>query len=130
VRAFARAWAAATYAVQARLPEAFDRAEPDPAGRSSAAVVLRVSGAPMVQRNNGIPAGASPNRLAHVRVGLDRLVVRAYDRRAVADLAAGWAEADATAARLWPEADAFDLAEQAARDQIARLGGGVVPAAT
>jgi hypothetical protein len=126
VRAFAAAWAAAaTYAVQVRLPRVFDPVVP--ADTEHAGVLLRVSGSPAVQRVNGIPAGASPDGLPHVRVTLGSLVVRAYDRRAVTDLATAWAEAAGLAGRLWPEPDAFDRAERAVRDRIARRGAAAVP---
>ena len=82
--------------------------------------MLRLEGAPVRQQVNGIPPQATLTGLAHVRVALDRLVVHAYDLEAVRTWAQGWAQAKADAERLWPQPDAFDLAEQADQRRAAR----------
>lgn len=118
VVAYAAAWeVAADYAT--RLLPAAGRFEPTD-DRNRAALVLRLEGAPVRQQVNGIPAQATLTGLAHVRVALDRLVVHAYDLEAVRAWADGWAQAKADADRLWPQPDAFDLAEQADQRRAGR----------
>ena len=118
VAAYAAAWQVAAEYAPRLLPAAGLFAPTE--DRNRAALVLRLEGAPVRQQVNGIPAQATPTGLAHVRVALDRLVVHAYDVQAVRAWAEGWAQAKADADRLWPQPDAFDLAEQADQRRAAR----------
>lgn len=102
VQAYARAWRVATDYAPKILPAKSGRGSGD---HNPTGLVLRLSGTPVRQQVNGIPSGASPTGIAHVRVALDRLVVHAYDVEAVRDWAAGWAAAEADALRLWPAAE-------------------------
>jgi len=121
VRGFATAWCTAADFAPRVLPASVPTDDTQP-GRGSPGVLLRVEGSPVRQRVNGIPAAASHNGLAHVRVGLDRLVIEAYDTESVHGWARCWAHAERVACRLWPESDAFDQADARERADIAKHG--------
>ncbi|MGQ0632498.1 MAG: hypothetical protein ACT4P1_15875 [Sporichthyaceae bacterium] len=124
VSAFAAAWRVAAGFAGPVLPARarWDNAAPGQ-DLNSAGVILRVSGAPTTRHQvNGIPAAASPNGAAHVRVAVGSLVVHAYDLAAVTSWNTAWTHAEHTALRLWPTRDAFTTAEDTARERIARTG--------
>ena len=127
VRRFATAWRAAIGFAPRVVPEvAASTAGPDE-DRKHAGLILRVAGAISPYRVIGIPAGASPNGVPHVRVELGRLVVHAFDAAAIRSWTRAWDDAEKLALRLWPERDAFDLAEERERAQIARTGRARTP---
>ena len=121
VRAFADAWATVLEDAASVLPEVVDHCGGPGLDRHQVGVILRVAG---TQRRhvNVIPSGASPTGTPYARVGMGRLVVHAYDLAAVRSWADGWATAEHTANRIWPNPDAFDAAEKADRTRIARTG--------
>ncbi len=120
VAAHTTSWQVALEIAQRFLPTG--TSEHVPVDRNEASVILRLSGKPVPQRVNGIPAQASPDGMAHMRVAVGPLIVTAYDLEAVTSIARGWSHAQTTAAKLWPDPDAFDQAELAERKRIARFG--------
>ena len=124
VRAFARAWTdvAAHAAASRALPGLAELAIGPGWDHHHASVILRVTGGPAHKSTNVIPSAASPTGVPHAVVTLDRLTVHAYDLAAIRDWADGWATAEATAHRIWPDPDVFDEAENRERTRIARTG--------
>lgn len=84
--------------------------------------MLRVEGTPDPYRVNGIGAAASRTGIPHVRLQIARLVVNIYDRAALTAWTEAWTTVEHTAARIWPQLDAFEEAEQWERRQIAKTG--------
>lgn len=119
VQAFATAWRRVAE-LAGHLPEQ----APDTvaADRNHVGILLRVAGAPKPWAYNVIPAGGDPAGIAHARVHVGRLTVRACDRAAVASWANAWDQALTTAMRIWPAPDAFTAADLGKRNRIARTG--------
>jgi hypothetical protein len=79
----------------------------------------KVEGRPSVHRINGFGAAYGH---PHVRIHLDRLIVRFFDLDGLLSWVAGWDDVERLALRLWPEPDAFERAEARERLRIARTG--------
>ena len=119
VQAMSTAWASAGHLAPRVLPQMLPH--PD-VNRHGAAVILRLASPERKAQINGFFAATSPTGLAAVRVSLGPLCVIAHDQASVASWKQIWQDAWALGQRIWPEPDAFDKAEAADNERIARRG--------
>ncbi|MGQ0846511.1 MAG: hypothetical protein ACT4QF_20500 [Sporichthyaceae bacterium] len=119
VQAFATAWHR-TAELAAHLPATATATVP--ADRNHVGIVLRVAGTPARWAYNLIPAKADPAGIAHARVQIGHLTVRAYDRAAVGSWTEAWDQTLTTAHRLWPAPDHRAARKLRERNRIARTG--------
>jgi hypothetical protein len=87
--------------------------------RRTPGILLSVEGAPSVHRVHGFGAAYG---VPHVRIHLDRLLVRFFDLEALLSWVAGWEDVERRALRVWPEPDAFDDSLARERLHIAKTG--------
>lgn len=119
VRAMTTAWqVAAEFAPQIAPPTV----QPLRHNQHGAGIVLRIQGNPQTHKVLGVPAAGHPLGIPAVRVSVGPLTVDAHDRAAVTCWYRTWTEALEIATRLWPQPDAFDLADARERELIARFG--------
>jgi hypothetical protein len=115
-RSFATACRSALGFVPAAFPAHADG--PDAVGtRRCPGVLLQVEGAPAICRIHGFGAAFGT---PHVRVHIDRLIVRFFDLDALQSWADGWGEVEQLAQRIWAAPDAIERAEARERLRIAK----------
>ncbi|MGQ0631974.1 MAG: hypothetical protein ACT4P1_13125 [Sporichthyaceae bacterium] len=120
-RAFAAVWRTALGYAPVGLPDQLDDSRVTGA-TSEAGALLHIAGVPDRRRIHGIAVGASPTGRPHVRVELGRLIVHAHDLVAVTSAAAAWDSVERTAARVWPEVDAFEQVQVTRQRRLAKTG--------
>jgi hypothetical protein len=118
----ARALATACRTAAGFVPSAFPHRlaeRPDRDLRRTPGILLSMEGAPSVHRVHGFGAAYG---VPHVRIHLDRLLVRFFDLEALLSWVAGWEDVEQGALRVWPEPDAFEDSLARERLHIAKTG--------
>jgi len=117
-RAFATACRTAAGFVPSEFPQRLAETSNEDL-RGTPGVLLSVEGAPSVHRVHGLGAAYG---VPHVRIHLDRLLVRFFDLEALLSWVTGWEDVERRALGVWPDPDAFDDSLARERVYIAKTG--------